>query len=119
MSDKAKDFVEEFMHAFDENGLASSEKVMYLRARQVLGELRKQRGFYFQLKAENERLKKLLLEAFKVENSKYESRCNQAHWYNNNMPNVGTSIDYKPLPKKSKWLEEVETLMPSIGKNHH
>ena len=43
---KAEKFVNDFMQAFDENGLASPEKVMYLRAYQELEDLK-------QLKAKN------------------------------------------------------------------
>ncbi len=39
---------------------------------------------------------------------KYESECNQAHWYNNNMPGVGQTIDYKPLPKKPEFLKSID-----------
>ena len=41
---KAEKFVNDFMQAFDENGLAAPDKIMYLRAYQELEKLQQLKG---------------------------------------------------------------------------
>lgn len=41
----------------------------------------------------------------------YDSQCNEANWYNNNMPRVGQSLDYKPLPPKPISLEIIDNAL--------
>jgi len=56
-------------------------------------------------------LLKKIQETIDVIESKYKSQCADADWYNNNMPNVGGSLDYKSKPPYPKELTILKKLL--------
>jgi len=60
------------------------------------------------LEEERDRYKKALEEISEPMRSEYEAACADADWYNNNMPGVGQSLDYKSRPAKPKALEIID-----------
>lgn len=65
------------------------------------------------LKAVEERDRyKEALELVRVDiTSDYDAQCNDADWYNNNMPCVGQNLDYKSRPLKPKALEIIDNAL--------
>lgn len=61
-----------------------------------------------------ERVKELetaLNELESIFSNEYKGRCEQADWYNNNMPRVGQTIDYMSRPPKPKVLEVIDNAL--------
>lgn len=44
----------------------------------------------------------------------YDSICAYANWFNNNMPNVGITIDYKPVPPEPESLIQLKKLREQL-----
>ena len=56
-----------------------------------------------------------LLKEIRVEIAqRYNSAVADADWHNNNMPNVGQGVDYKPYPPKPKELEKIDEIIKKI-----
>lgn len=61
--------------------------------------------------AEITRLKELLLELADEIGKDYRNECDEADWYNNNMPGVGQTLQYKSRPPKPKALELIDNAL--------
>lgn len=57
------------------------------------------------------RLKGLLLELADEIGKDYRNECDEADWYNNNMPGVGQTLQYKSRPPKPKALELIDNAL--------
>lgn len=56
-----------------------------------------------------------LLKEIRVEiGQRYNNAVADADWHNNNMPNVGQTVDYKPYPAKPKELELIDAIIKKI-----
>lgn len=66
------------------------------------------------IKEQAERIEKLeaaLRELADEIGKDYRNECDEADWYNNNMPGVGQSLDYKSRPSKPKALEIIDNAL--------
>ncbi len=55
-----------------------------------------------------------LREVISHEEQKYNSDCEHANWYNNNMPGVGQTLEYIPLPSYPDHIIKARQLLTSL-----
>lgn len=62
-----------------------------------------------------ESIKLLLVTAIKDAENKYEAAKADADWHNNNVPNVGITVDYRTYDPLPAWVEEARTFINSLN----